>query len=68
MKNLHDNEDHFHSELNVNEYYILRLVWYLKKNTVTLPSLIPDKQTDEKGDKLRLEDKIYSRDTKSLLL
>ena len=40
----------------------------LKKKTVTLRSHIPDKQTDEKGDKLRLEDKSYYMDKKNTFI
>ena len=36
----------------------------IKKKTVTPPSHTPDKQTDEKDDNLRLEDKRDSRDKK----
>ena len=61
IKFLRDIDDHFYSE----EYCVLRLSVIFKKKTVTLPSLTPDKQTDEKGEKLRLEDKRNSRDKNS---
>ena len=48
MKYLYDNDE---TSILYSQTRVI-----LKKKTVTLPSHIPDKQADEKGDKLRLED------------